>query len=45
MGQIQELPLNAMLRRYGVTAVTVTGENDVVDKLMDLLRRSKRARH
>lgn len=35
----------AMLRRYGVTAVTVTGENDVVDKLMDLLRRSKRARH
>ena len=34
----------AMLRRYGVTAVTVTGENDVVDKLMDLLRRSKRAR-
>ena len=35
----------AMLRRYGVTAVTVTGENDVVDKLMDLLARSRRARH
>ncbi len=41
----RRIDVAAMLRRYGVTAVTVTGENDVVDKLMDLLRRSKRARH
>lgn len=34
----------AMLKRYGVQTVTVTSEESVVDTLMDLLRRSRRAR-
>ncbi|PWD50952.1 DUF58 domain-containing protein [Serinibacter arcticus] len=33
----------AMLRRYGVQTVTVESEVDAVDRLMDLLRRSRRA--
>ena len=35
----------AMLRRYNVPTVTVTSEHDVVDRLADLLARSRRARH
>lgn len=35
--------VSAMLRRYGVQSVTVTSEADAVDRLMDLLRRSRRA--
>lgn len=34
----------AMLRRYNVPTVTVGSETDVVDKLADLLARSRRAR-
>ncbi|GMA32789.1 DUF58 domain-containing protein [Litorihabitans aurantiacus] len=36
--------VQAMLRRYGVQTVTVSSEADAVDRLMDLLRRSRRAR-
>ena len=37
--------VSAMLRRYGVQTVTVSSEHDAVDNLMELLRRSRRARH
>ncbi|WP_108718825.1 DUF58 domain-containing protein [Miniimonas sp. S16] len=35
----------AMLRRYNVPTVTVASESDAVDRLADLLARSRRARH
>ncbi|MPV38884.1 DUF58 domain-containing protein [Georgenia subflava] len=36
--------VRAMLRRRGIEQVTVTSEDDVVDRLIDLLRRQRRAR-
>ncbi|MFC7403559.1 DUF58 domain-containing protein [Georgenia alba] len=40
--EARKAEVRAMLRRRGVEAVTVTSEDDLVDQLIDLLRRQRR---